>query len=112
MNKMIIIKERFLRSLVYLKFTTIENELSLTIAFSLLFLLIYAKTGFVAPVDIAISPWIIWIGKKLLDNIRQYKDGDKYLDKKFKRDSVILKKNIAFKKKFKSNYIRVALKLR
>ena len=48
-------------------------ELLATITISMLFLYVSVLTKFVSPVDLVLLPWIIWIGKKLIETIKMCK---------------------------------------
>lgn len=51
----------------------IHIEMTLVVGLTILFLFITIETKFSCPPDLTLAPWIIWIGKKLLDTIKMYK---------------------------------------
>ena len=62
----------------------VQIELSITIGVTIMFLFILMASNFKMPPDLLLLPWIIWIGKKLIDNIQMFKKTMFDIEHKFK----------------------------
>lgn len=68
-----------------LELYNVQNELSVACGFTVFFLFVLQVSHFRMPPELLLLPWVVWIGKKLLDSVLLFKTSVKELEVKFRR---------------------------